>query len=795
MRYFFCLIFISSIFVVSADAAVIYPYLQDVTQHNVKVMWKTDSASTGSVEYGLTDSYGDTETETGSNTFHTVTLPGLQSDTVYHYKVTCGSDASTDNTFRTAPSSSSSFTFIAYGDSRGDNNNPDFNYYHEAVVNAMVSHNPRTFIVNVGDLTHNGAENLWQPQFFLPAKNIFKSNVLYPVLGNHDDSVEGRIFFADYFDVPAGSGSDFYYSFNYGNTHFIVLDTSQTYTNPSVQYTWLLDDLDSADAVSASWIIVIGHYPAYSSVPSGGTSEIKTDLVPLFETKRVAMYVCGHDHFYERSYKDGVYYLLTGGGGASLVPPLQGSNPYTIYSEEVFHHCLINMGQNGIIVTVYNNSNGIVDTFSILKKTWYLAEGCTSGFTEYILIQNPNDTAANITATFMDQDGNETPASFSINPHSRYTLNVNDIVSNKSIGAKIESTADNLSVERAMYWPVTGRNGTGGHCSKAIKTTDTKWYLAEGCTNGFDEYILILNPSETETAEVTVNFYDDAGNTEPKSFSINPHSRYTLYANDTMSGVSMSAVVTSTNNVPIVAERSMYWRSGDSIRTDGTCSFGESLLSPDWYFAEGCTAGFSEWILIYNPNGSSINITATFYDEGGNETTVPITVAANRRYTLNVNNSINADKAVSVKLHSASQFAAERAMYWDGVADGTGTLDWIGGHCSGGTATPSKKWHFAEGCTNGYNEYLLLYNPNSGAATVTITTMDEDGNTEEFSYSVNGNSRKTILVNSFLTGNNDVSLYLNSTETIVAERAMYWYDNGSSLTGGTCDLGTAETLQ
>jgi len=414
----------------------------------------------------------------------------------------------------------------------------------------------------------------------------------------------------------------------------------------------------------------------------------------------------------------------------------------------------------------------------------YLAEGCTNGFTEYILIQNPSDTTATITVTFMDDSGTKTPTTFSVNPYSRYTLNANNIVSNKSVGAKIESTVNTVSVERAMYWPVADRNGTGGHCSKAISAAATTWYFAEGCTQGFDEWMLILNPSETETAQVTVNFYDNAGNTTPASFTVSPHSRYTLHANDVISGTSTSAVIESTNSVSIVAERSMYWNSDNSIWTDGTCSFGSSSLATDWYFSEGCTDGFTEWILIYNPNGSSIDIAVTFYDESGNQATVPITVGANARYTLNVNNAINANKSISAKLHSTSQFTAERAMYWD-----SNSIASIGGHCSGGTATPSTNWYFAEGCTKGFDEYLVLFNPNTAAATVTITTMDSDGNTESFNYTVAGNSRKTIVVNSFYHGNKDVSLYITSTQTIVAERSMYWEDGSSSWTGGTCDLG------
>ena len=321
--------------------------------------------SIGTVEYGLTDSYGFSETETVARTFHEVELTGLQSNITYHYKVISGGVASSDYTFKTAPSSSSSFTFIAYGDNR---TYPDD---HEAVVNAMVAHNPKTLIINSGDLCATGAEAEWQTEFFLPARNILENNVLYPAIGNHEYSARDT-YYADYFEPPEGSGSELYYSFNYGNTHFVVIDTNDsTFRGGSgTQYDWFVADLDSEAATSATWIIVVGHHPAYSTGPHGDEAAVlavRSNLVPVFESKGVDLYICGHDHIYEWSYKDGVYYLVSGGGGAPLYNPNQNPNPYKVYNKDPsgYHHCLVDVGNSQITVTPYENDGDPFGTFSI----------------------------------------------------------------------------------------------------------------------------------------------------------------------------------------------------------------------------------------------------------------------------------------------------------------------------------------------------------------------------------------------------------------------------------------------
>jgi len=53
-------------------------------------------------------------------------------------------------------------------------------------------------------------------------------------------------------------------------------------------------------------------------------------LVMLFERYGVDFILSGHDHFYERSHKEGIHYILSGGGGAPSTFGGVSLNPYSV---------------------------------------------------------------------------------------------------------------------------------------------------------------------------------------------------------------------------------------------------------------------------------------------------------------------------------------------------------------------------------------------------------------------------------------------------------------------------------
>jgi len=350
----------------------LYPYLQDVTQNSIKVMWETDIPSIGTVEYGLDESYGSTATELNLQTIHEVTITGLEENTDYYYRVASDGILSADAIFRTAPDPSSGFTFLVYSDTQGyANTNSNYNSAHEALVNSMlVENDPNTILIHAGDVTHDASVDEWLPQFFLPARNILKGNVLYTAYGNHDLITAGE--YENYFEPPDhnGSGTELYYSFNYGNTHFIFLDTNQDIYGeavPSEQYNWLFSDLDSPEATDAEWIIVVGHHPIYSGSLDGFMPNPQRNrLTGLFKAKGVDMYICGHAHIYERSYEGGIYYLIAGPASPITNEADQMDNPYSEFSRGGGrYYCQIKASETSMVINAYDEGGDNFDTFTI----------------------------------------------------------------------------------------------------------------------------------------------------------------------------------------------------------------------------------------------------------------------------------------------------------------------------------------------------------------------------------------------------------------------------------------------
>ncbi len=147
-----------------------------------------------------------------------------------------------------------------------------------------------------------------------------------------------------------------------------------------------------------------------------------------------------------------------------------------------------------------------------------------------------------------------------------------------------------------------------------------------------------------------------------------------------------------------------------------------SLVSAatSWYLPEGSTDNFDLWVLVTNPNATDAEVTFTFYRSDLAAVTQTATVAANNRYSLNVNSvSGIGNSAVSTKVQCTNRLNiyAERAMYWSTSNFPT----WEGGHTARGISG-------LEGC------YTEIEQPASAYDADTLILIDTAG-----SYKLIGN--------------------------------------------------------
>ncbi len=120
-------------------------------------------------------------------------------------------------------------------------------------------------------------------------------------IGNHDDIEDGskklKNEYLNFFNLEKS-----FYSFNFQNTHVLVLDTQLDPRNKE-QFEFAKDDLQKTrENKKTDWILVMFHKPMYSS---GLTHEDFKDFAkiyhPLFDEFNVNLVLQGHNHIYERS--------------------------------------------------------------------------------------------------------------------------------------------------------------------------------------------------------------------------------------------------------------------------------------------------------------------------------------------------------------------------------------------------------------------------------------------------------------------------------------------------------------
>jgi hypothetical protein len=372
--------------------AVLLPLLPAQTLTRGPSIWERDSTSflvafntasivQGDVEWGPTEALGNITSGT-STTDHAVRITGLQPEHFYWYRVLLQSSPVTPVfRTRTAPVTStppatstptgSDVTFFVFGDSGSGSAD-------QIRVANLVDSFDWNLGVLVGDIIYpDGQASGFDPYFFTPYARMLSAMPFYPVIGNHDNHTLSAQPYLDAFYLPtANSGTERWYSFDYGNIHFIGLDSNQTAT---AQTTWLRSDLTAARNNNAHWIFVTLHHPGYSSGTHHGRDQwVYQNWCPIFEEFEVDAVFAGHDHIYERTtvcrdfYPNnrGVVYYVVGTGGESLY----GINPqpYSAYAVAKYGALKVDVRGN-----VYRSTflDGSASTLGQQLDSWSMTRG------------------------------------------------------------------------------------------------------------------------------------------------------------------------------------------------------------------------------------------------------------------------------------------------------------------------------------------------------------------------------------------------------------------------------------
>jgi acid phosphatase type 7 len=300
------------------------PYLQQGTPNSMIIRWKTNSLAVGVVKYSTDiNNLSQSAVGTSSTTEHEIKISGLQPATKYFYAVYSNNNLLTalgDSSyyFITSPTPGTEQPVHVWVIGDFGRNNAEQKGVRDSYWNGMKNGRHTDVWLWTGDNAYgDGTDSEYQSNVFNVYPEIFRNTVAWPCPGNHDyksvsitthDGPYYRIFSLPKNGEAGGlpSGEEGFYSFDYGNVHFVSINSEWalwTFNNNNAQTQWLHDDLSSTDK---KWIIAYWHKPPYSkgshdSDNTGDMAVMRTNINPILEQYGVDLVLNGHSHNYERS--------------------------------------------------------------------------------------------------------------------------------------------------------------------------------------------------------------------------------------------------------------------------------------------------------------------------------------------------------------------------------------------------------------------------------------------------------------------------------------------------------------
>lgn len=370
------------------------------------IMWQSDSSEPDAViEYRLvssddikTLSASDAAfTDDGSMTYiHEGTIIDLTPDTKYEYRIGYSTDRRSD-WYPLETAGAGEYEVLIYPDSQSG----DYSGWEQLVKNSADRNPNAALYISMGDLVDNG-EQAYQWRTWLDSIKPLSARIpLAPTLGNHemytlDWKMREPRAYLNYFDVPSNGNTTFdrhYYSYDYGDVHYVVLDT-QLYESThednhdvhhpdlyDVQVQWLRQDLASN---TKKWTVVLMHRDPFQyafnrpgASRAAGFDEEGVLFMPIFDEFNVDLVLSAHLHSYRnrghvRNFErdaSGPLYILTGIAGDARRPNWQ-QHPLDVYvapDREKNNYMMMTVTPNRLVVRAFLADGTQIDE-SVIEK-------------------------------------------------------------------------------------------------------------------------------------------------------------------------------------------------------------------------------------------------------------------------------------------------------------------------------------------------------------------------------------------------------------------------------------------
>ncbi|MGZ3787234.1 MAG: metallophosphoesterase family protein [Bacteriovorax sp.] len=253
----------------------------------------------------------------------------------------------------------------------------EFKERHEDIARIIAHHHaiePLQFLINGGDVVQTGsAEQDWI-DYFLGGKLYLMDIPQIAAIGNHDyRGSKGELVPKLFQQFMRWAGSDQYGNlfFDFPSVQLLILNSNFTklnYDEENHTWTWIEEKMKQAHEIKKP-LIIATHFPVYSSslnvFSSADVIKMRTKLVPLVEKYKVPLVLSGHTHMYERSYKDGINYLVAGPAGGRPNKPSYKNKYVQFFDKDSLTFTKIKLAHRVFTIETYNQENRMIDSLVI----------------------------------------------------------------------------------------------------------------------------------------------------------------------------------------------------------------------------------------------------------------------------------------------------------------------------------------------------------------------------------------------------------------------------------------------
>ncbi|MCF0057047.1 metallophosphoesterase [Dyadobacter sp. CY356] len=335
------------------------PYLQAMASTSVVIRWRTDVATNSRVQFGSSSSTLTQKVEDEKLvTDHEIKIMGLNPASKYYYSIGSTStvylgDESTFFQTAPVPGTINKYRFGVLGDC---GTNSAFQGNVRDQLSAYLGNNYMNALILLGDNAYSlGTDPEYQSNFFNHYKETsLRKFPVFPTPGNHDYNNDNpdrqkdhKVPYFDIFSPPANgeaggfpSGTKAFYSYDYGNVHFLSLDSygredqeTRLYDTLGKQVQWIKADL--AANKNKGWVVAYWHHPPFSQGSRNSETEldmikIRENFIRILERNGVDLILCGHSHVYERTRLINGFYDYSGKFNNAVHNVSQSSGKYDL---------------------------------------------------------------------------------------------------------------------------------------------------------------------------------------------------------------------------------------------------------------------------------------------------------------------------------------------------------------------------------------------------------------------------------------------------------------------------------